>query len=310
MCHQRHFLTNCQTTILALSQVIGTMKILLFGNEYQRHYADELRHLVEVLGNSGADIVAETDFHSYLHNALDIDVGNISSCPACDMEGDVALSIGGDGTFLRTARVMARKDVPILGINTGHLGYLADANVSEIEQVVDELYKGLFKIGRRTMLEISNNCGVNIRNTLALNEVAISRQDNCSMLGMRTWVNGIDLTTYRGDGLVISTPTGSTAYNLSVGGPLVEPTSHVLVLSPISAHSLNMRPLVLRDDSVIVVETSSRTQQYLVSLDGEVYSFPTGSAITVRKSDIFVKVIEPLNHNFADTLRRKLMWGQ
>ena len=286
------------------------MKILLFGNEYQQLYATELRSLVGLLRGSGAIIEVERSFYQYLRYVLDVSIDRDESRRACDMQGDVALSIGGDGTFLRTARVVARKEIPILGINTGHLGYLADANVTEVERVVDDLFGGRYKIGRRTMLEISNNCNVDIENTLALNEIAILRQDTCSMLGMRTWVNGIDLTTYRGDGLVISTPTGSTAYNLSVGGPLLEPTAHVIVLSPISAHSLTMRPLVLRDDSVVEIETTSRTQQYLVSLDGEVHSFPAGSAVTVRKSDILVKVIEPFNHNFADTLRRKLMWGQ
>lgn len=286
------------------------MKILIFGNEYQQRYASELRHLVEVLCKRGAEVDIETGFYTYLRDKLGIDCADTQCHKACDMWGDVALSIGGDGTLLRTARVVAKKNVPILGINTGHLGYLAEANVSEIERVIDELYEGRYKIGRRTMLEISNNCGVHIDNYLALNEVAILRQDACSMLAMRTWVNGIDLTTYRGDGLIISTPTGSTAYNLSVGGPLIEPTAHVLALSPISAHSLTMRPLIVRDDSVIEVETESRTRQYIVSLDGEVHSLPSGTAITIRKSDIFIKVIETLNHNFADTLRKKLMWGQ
>lgn len=286
------------------------MKILIFGNEYQQRYASELRHLVEVLCKRGAEVDIETGFYTYLRDKLGIDCASTQCRQACDMWGDVALSIGGDGTLLRTARVVAKKNVPILGINTGHLGYLAEANVSEIERVIDELYEGRYKIGRRTMLEISNNCGVHIDNYLALNEVAILRQDACSMLAMRTWVNGIDLTTYRGDGLIISTPTGSTAYNLSVGGPLIEPTAHVLALSPISAHSLTMRPLIVRDDSVIEVETESRTRQYIVSLDGEVHSLPSGTAITIRKSDIFIKVIETLNHNFADTLRKKLMWGQ
>ena len=287
-----------------------TMKILLFGNEYQQHYAGELRHLVDVLRRYGVEIEVERSFYQYLRYVLGITIDKEESKPACKMDGNVALSIGGDGTFLRTARVMAKKGVPILGINTGHLGYLAAANVTDVEQVAEELFGGKYKIGYRTMVEISNNCGVEIENTLALNEVSILRQDNCSMLAMRTWVNGIDLTTYRGDGLVISTPTGSTAYNLSAGGPLIEPTAQVIVLSPISPHSLTMRPLVLRDDSVIEVETSSRAQQYLVSLDGEAYSFPSGSAVTVRRSDTFVKVVEPFDHNFADTLRRKLMWGQ
>lgn len=286
------------------------MKILLFGNEYQQHYANELRHLVMVLRRNGAEIEVERSFYQYLRYVLGITIDKDESRQACKMDGNVALSIGGDGTFLRTARVVAKKGIPILGINTGHLGYLAAANVTDVERVADELFSRKFKVGCRTMLEISNKCGMEIDNILALNEVSILRQDNCSMLAMHTWVNGIDLTTYRGDGLVISTPTGSTAYNLSVGGPLIEPTAQVMVLSPISPHSLTMRPLVLRDDSVIEVETSSRAGQYLVSLDGEVYSFPSGSSIMVRKSDTLIRVVEPFDHNYADTLRQKLMWGQ
>lgn len=302
--------SQCLSCINAYPTNVSTMRILLFGNEYQQHYANELRHLIMVLRRNGAEIEVERSFYQYLRYVLDITIDKTESRQACKMDGDVALSIGGDGTFLRTARVVAQKGIPILGINTGHLGYLAAANVTDVERMADELFGRRFKVGYRTMLEISNNCGIEIDNMLALNEVSILRQDNCSMLAMHTWVNGINLTTYRGDGLVISTPTGSTAYNLSVGGPLIEPTANVMVLSPISPHSLTMRPLVLRDDSVIEVETSSRAQQYLVSLDGEAYSFPSGSAITIHKSDIYTRVVEPFDHNYADTLRQKLMWGQ
>lgn len=289
----------------------STMKILLFGNEYQQQYAHELQHLVEVLRHYSINLEIEHSFYQYLHYVLGIaiDKNECGSNQPGIMTGDVALSIGGDGTFLRTARMVARNGIPILGINTGHLGYLAAATFNDIDKAIADLLEKKYKTGSRTMLEINYDCNVEIDNTLALNEVAVLRQDNCSILGMHTCVNGVNLTTYRGDGLVVSTPTGSTAYNLSVGGPLIEPSANVIVLSPISPHSLTMRPLVLGDNSVIEIETRSRESQYLVSLDGQVYSFPSGTKITVRKSDTEVKIIELSDHNFADTLRKKLMWG-
>ena len=222
---------------------------------------------------------------------------------------DAAVSLGGDGTFLRTAEKVARCGIPILGINTGHLGYLADASVENIDEVVENLFSGNYKIEERTVLHVTTDSGVVIDNPFALNEIAISRQSTALMMSMHTWVNGSDLTTYKGDGLIISTPTGSTAYNLSVGGPILEPTSNNIVLSPISAHSLTMRPLVLRDDCTIRVTTNSRAQQYLVSIDGRPFTFDIGTSITVRKADFTVKVIQHTGHNFADTLRNKLMWG-
>lgn len=286
------------------------MKILIFGNEYQQHFAESIREMIAVLREYGASLEMEESFYAYLSHELGIGLDGVDCRNVDDMWGDVALSIGGDGTFLRTARMVATKEIPILGINAGHLGYLAEAHMGEISQVASNLFNKQYKIGRRTMLEMSNNCGIMMDNTLALNDIAVMRQDSSTMLSVRAWVNGADLTTYRGDGLVISTPTGSTAYNLSVGGPILEPTSRNWVLSPISAHSLTLRPLVLRDDSVIELETTSRAPQYLVSLDGKAHSFPSGSSITVKKAGVYVKVIQPLNHNFADTLRTKLMWGQ
>ena len=213
------------------------------------------------------------------------------------------------GTFLRTAEKVARCGIPILGINTGHLGYLADASVENIDEVVENLFSGNYKIEERTVLHVTTDSGVVIDNPFALNEIAISRQSTALMMSMHTWVNDSELTSYKGDGLIISTPTGSTAYNLSVGGPILEPTSNNIVLSPISAHSLTMRPLVLRDDCTIRVTTNSRAQQYLVSIDGRPFTFDIGTSITVRKADFTVKVIQHTGHNFADTLRNKLMWG-
>ena len=174
---------------------------------------------------------------------------------------------------------------------------------------MDSIFRGNYKIEERTVLHASTDAPVKIDNPFALNEIAITRQSTALMMCMHTWVNGCDLTTYKGDGLIISTPTGSTAYNLSVGGPILEPTSNNIVLSPISAHSLTMRPLVLRDDCVIRITTNSRAPQFQVSIDGRQFTLPVGASITVSKADFKVKVIQHTGHNFAQTLRNKLMWG-
>ena len=286
------------------------MRIAIYGNKYQEKFFAPLERLFGALAGRNAWVAIDRSFYDYLccHTSVAPVVNEVID-EESNFDAAIALSIGGDGTFLRTAEKVARCGIPILGINTGHLGYLADASVENIDEVVENLFSGNYKIEERTVLHVTTDSGVVIDNPFALNEIAISRQSTALMMSMHTWVNGSDLTTYKGDGLIISTPTGSTAYNLSVGGPILEPTSNNIVLSPISAHSLTMRPLVLRDDCTIRVTTNSRAQQYLVSIDGRPFTFDIGTSITVRKADFTVKVIQHTGHNFADTLRNKLMWG-
>lgn len=286
------------------------MRIAIYGNKYQEKFFAPLERLFGALAGRNAWVAIDRSFYDYLccHTSV-VPVVNEVIDEESNFDAAIALSIGGDGTFLRTAEKVARRGIPILGINTGHLGYLADASVENIDEVVDNLFSGNYKIEERTVLHVTTDSGVVIDNPFALNEIAISRQSTALMMSMHTWVNDSELTSYKGDGLIISTPTGSTAYNLSVGGPILEPTSNNIVLSPISAHSLTMRPLVLRDDCTIRVTTNSRAQQYLVSIDGRPFTFDIGTSITVRKADFTVKVIQHTGHNFADTLRNKLMWG-
>lgn len=286
------------------------MRIAIYGNKYQEKFFAPLERLFGALAGRNAWVAIDRSFYDYLccHTSV-VPVVNEVIDEESNFDAAIALSIGGDGTFLRTAEKVARRGIPILGINTGHLGYLADASVENIDEVVDNLFSGNYKIEERTVLHVATDSGVIIDNPFALNEIAISRQSTALMMSMHTWVNDSELTSYKGDGLIISTPTGSTAYNLSVGGPILEPTSNNIVLSPISAHSLTMRPLVLRDDCTIRVTTNSRAQQYLVSIDGRPFTFDIGTSITVRKADFTVKVIQHTGHNFADTLRNKLMWG-
>ena len=286
------------------------MRIAIYGNEYQDRYFSHLGRLFQVLASYNAWVAIDKTFYEYLTTRTDIkpEVNEIIDS-ADNFDAAIALSIGGDGTFLRTAEKVAHRGIPILGINTGHLGYLADASVECVDTLIKSIFDGTYKIEERTVLKATTDCGIDIDNPFALNEIAVNRHDTALMISMHTWVNGRDLTTYKGDGLIISTPTGSTAYNLSVGGPILEPTTNNIVLSPISAHSLTMRPLVLRDDSVIKVTTTSRASHYQVSIDGRPFTFPAGSSIKVEKADFAVKVIQHTGHNFADTLRNKLMWG-
>ncbi|MBO4803297.1 MAG: NAD kinase [Muribaculaceae bacterium] len=281
-------------------------QLVIFGNTYQQGNVDKVLSLLEHLRASGFSIAVECDYLRFLSRgqAPWLPSFNANRVP----EADMALSLGGDGTFLTTVMWVSQMGMPILGINTGHLGYLTAGHLDEESELIDDVLAGNYRIEERTMLQVKCDA-VEIPHPWALNEVAILRHDTSSMLDMETSLRSRELTTYRGDGLIVSTPTGSTAYNMSVGGPILEPTTSCLVLSPISPHSLTMRPLVVRDDSEIVVRTHSRASQYEVSIDGEVALCPTGSTLTISRAPYCARVVQRESNNFASTLRKKLLWG-
>lgn len=281
-------------------------QIVIFGNRYQQDDTGAVLALLDHLRSWGIDVAVEREYLQYL--AIKADAG-IPSFEADQVpDADMALSLGGDGTLLTTVMWVARQGMPILGINVGHLGYLTAGRLAEGNEVIDNVLAGNYRIEERTMLQVTSDA-VDISHPWALNEIAVLRHDTSSMLDMETRLRSNELTTYRGDGLIISTPTGSTAYNMSVGGPILEPTTSCLVLSPISPHSLTMRPLVVRDDSVITVRTHSRASRYEVSIDGEVTLCPTGSALTIARAPYCARVVQLQGNNFASTLRQKLLWG-
>lgn len=286
------------------------MKIAIYGNMYQEDYLGHLSDFLDALSHSGITVEMETTFYNYLCRVLQCQPQVDTVIVGKDVDADMAVSIGGDGTFLRTARWVGNKQIPILGINTGHLGYLADVTVDEMITAVDDLKNGLYKVEDRSLIEVTSLRKEAIVDwSYALNEVAIIKQDTSSMISVEAKINDADLATYLGDGLIISTPTGSTGYNLSVGGPIVEPTAPNWVISPIAAHSLNMRPLVVSDSSELTITTTSRATNYRVSLDGRSVTLPVGSSIKLRKAPFVVKVVQRQKHNFTDTLRNKLLWG-
>lgn len=286
------------------------MRIAVFGSSHQDRYLDDITLLFNTLAKHNATLAVQDKFYKYLCEKLPEAPSAEEIITNDDFTADIAMSLGGDGTFLRTAKRIGNKDIPIVGINTGHLGYLTDAKMDEVERVVNDIMNGRYKTENRTLFEVQSlDDNHPILQPFALNEVAILRQDTSSMISVETLVNDTYLTTYKGDGLIISTPTGSTAYNLSVGGPILDPTSQNIVLSPISPHSLTMRPLVLRDDCTLSFRAKSRAEMYNVSIDGCSNPLPIDVPIIIRKAPFTIKVIQSLRHSFIDTLRGKLMWG-
>ena len=281
-------------------------QVVIFGNRFQQDDTSRVLSLLADLRRRGLEVAVEGEYLRYLGDVNDIGVTSFETDQVPD--ADMALSLGGDGTFLTTVMWVARQGMPILGINLGHLGYLTSGRLADGAEVIDDLLSGNYRIEERTMLQVSCDV-VDIPHPWALNEVAVLRHDTSSMLDMETQLRGHELTTYWGDGILLATPTGSTAYNMSVGGPILEPTTSCLVLSPISPHSLTMRPLVVRDDSVITVRTYSRASHYEVSIDGEVTLCPTGSALTIARAPYCARVVQRQGNNFASTLRQKLLWG-
>lgn len=286
------------------------MKVGVFGSEYQMEKQNIIKRLFEKLRSQEAEIYVDVDFYTFLTDAFDYEppvTGLLADDDMSDL--DLVLSIGGDGTFLRTAARVNRQNVPILGINTGRLGFLADVSKNEIEDTLDEIFKNYYRVEERTLLRLHTEEKAYRGYNYALNEIAILKRDTSSMITIHTWLNDDYLTSYQADGLVIATPTGSTAYSMSVNGPIIVPQSQSVVLSPVAPHSLNVRPLVVPDTSIITLGVESRSQSFLIALDGRSEIFPSGIQLRVNKADYTTKVIKRYNHTFYETLREKLMWG-
>lgn len=285
------------------------MKVGIFGSQYQQEKQSIIRRVFSKLASLEAEVYVDTIFHDYL-----LDAFGFEPCVAGLISGDifnldVAISLGGDGTFLRTAARVNRQNIPILGINTGRLGFLADIGSTEVEDTLEELFKHYYKVEERFLLRLETESRAYKGYNYALNEIAVLKRDTSSMITIHTSLNGEYLTSYQADGLVIATPTGSTAYSMSVNGPIILPQDNSIVLSPVAPHSLNVRPLVIPDDFEITLGVESRNRTFLISLDGRSEIFPTGIQLKVSKADYTTKVIKRYNHTFYQTLREKLMWG-
>ena len=244
------------------------LRFAIFGNTYQPKKSVSVQKLLACLTQRQADVCIEREFYEFLTAGQRLPIDNVLVIEDRDFKADFVISMGGDGTFLRAASMVGGKQIPILGINTGRLGFLADVNAQEIERTIQALYEGDYTVDTRAVIQVETEGQPLQGYSCALNDVAILKRDNASMIAIHTTINGDYLTTYQADGLILSTPTGSTAYSLSNGGPIIVPGTHVFSMTAVAPHSLNVRPIVVSEDSEIKLTIESRTHNFLVALDG------------------------------------------
>lgn len=298
---------------------IHKVRVAIFGSPFYHRCSspsqDVLRksaptaEVLKILLQMQAEIVIEKNFAEFLCAHLLVDVSNFLVLPSAEIEADYAISMGGDGTFLNTAAAIGNKQIPILGINTGRLGFLADVSPEEIPLALDLLVQRKCYIEQRSVIAVEKD-GLPISTyPYALNEVAILKHDNSSLIEVTTCVGGELLANYMADGIIVCTPTGSTGYSLSVGGPIIEPRSGTFCISAVAPHSLSVRPVILCDDAEITLNVRSRSQNFLISIDGRSESFPQQTTISLRRAPYTVGVIKLMHKEFFDTMRNKMMWG-
>lgn len=284
------------------------MRIAVYGSRRQDNYLPEIEAFMKRLAQMSVEVVMHPKLYKYLQAVMLPALAAVRRVTdSSDFTADAAVSIGGDGTFLRTAMWVSRSDIPILGVNTGHLGYMTALSVDRLSEVPELIMSGTLSYERRGLIEVVSP---EIKTwPFALNEVTISKDDSASMIDAMTYLDGIHLADYCADGLIIATPTGSTAYNLSVGGPVIQPQTRVWVISPIAAHTLTMRPLVISDSSSLSILPQARAEHFRLTLDGRSVSLPVGTEIHLRRADFDVKVLHLPGSSFIETLRNKLHWG-
>ena len=285
------------------------LRFAIFGNTYQPKKSVSVQKILACLTERKAEVSMERAFYDFLTDGQQLPVQGVRVFDGDDFEADFALSMGGDGTFLRTASMVGPKEIPILGVNTGRLGFLADINAGDIEHTIAALYIDDFSVETRSVIRVETDGDPLQGYPCALNDVAILKRDTASMITIHAAINGETLTTYQADGLIMSTPTGSTAYSLSVGGPIIVPGTHVFSLTAVAPHSLNVRPIVISEDSIIELTVESRTHNFLVALDGRSEKLPDSTRLTLRKAAYRVNVIKRAGTRYFHTLREKMMWG-
>jgi NAD+ kinase len=290
------------------------MKIAIFGRFYRKNSESSIVTLLKVLGNKTVEIYFDEQFYTTIKAQEDNNLNTIDfkTFSHLDNSYDLLISIGGDGTMLRAITFVRDYSIPIVGINTGRLGFLATIQKDEIEKAINDILKGNYRISERSLLSIKTEPEneILLDFNVALNEIAVNRKNTTSMIKIETYLNDEYLTSYWADGLIISTPTGSTGYSLSCGGPIIMPNSDSFTLTPIAPHNLSARPLVIPNSTEIKLKVSGREDSYLVSLDSRMATLNNNSFVTIKKADFKIKMIELENESFLQTLRKKLLWGE
>ena len=285
------------------------LRFAIFGNEYQRRKSASAQQLLECLSRRQAVVYIEEGFCRFLSESQHVKADIAGTFRDLDFDIDYVISMGGDGTLLKAASKVGARSVPIIGINMGRLGYLADVPATDIEEAIERLYSGDYVTENHSVIEATAMRGSLSGCPRALNDIAVLKQDNASMITIHARIDGKELITYQADGLIISTPTGSTAYSLSNGGPIIMPATDVLCLTPVAPHSLSVRPIVVPAKAEITLTVESRSHNYLVAIDGRSEKLPERTTLRIRRAPYEVKIVKRHGGGYITTLRGKMMWG-
>jgi len=287
------------------------MTIAIFGSPYPEHFSKYIQHLIKKLETDHINLIIEEEFSIFLENNIRFNksISTFNSYETLKNKADFLLSIGGDGTLLKAVTYVRESEIPIMGINTGRLGFISSISADQIDDAITDILKGNYKINERTLLELGSDKNLFKEKNFALNEVAVSKKDTSSMIRIDAYVDDEFLNTYWADGLVVSTPTGSTGYSLSCGGPIIMPGTNNIIITPNAPHNLNVRPIVIDDNSVIKLKVEDRDQLALVSLDSRSRAFDSETELIIKKANFKVRLVQPQNNSLIKTIRHKLMWG-
>ena len=283
------------------------MDIIIYGSRRQEEHSEQIRRLILNLVMGGSEVSIHEKLFDYLTIEKGLSLSGVRRVFQCPSKADMALSIGGDGTLLRTVAWIGPHQIPVLGLNTGHLGYLTAMTLEESLTQIDNILQMNFRRDVHTMLQV--DIPGTDKAEFALNEIVVGKEDSASMITTTTLLNGNLLADYKADGLIVSTPTGSTAYNLSVGGPIVQPSAPVWVISPIAAHSLTLRPLVVSHDSDVELCVNGRGSKFRLAVDGRAHSLPLGTNLKLRRSERVAVILQQKNRDFARIIGSKLLFN-
>lgn len=286
-------------------------RLAIYGRVFSEEHSKSIERFFEILQEHKAQIDIYQPFSELLKEniSLNSEHGVFQKEDFQANNYDVMLSIGGDGTLLDTTTFVKDSQLPILGLNTGRLGFLSSINLDDMEQALDQVFKGAYMIDTRTLLKVVTENGLFAEENFALNELTIHKKDTQSMIVVHVYVDGKFLNTYWADGLIIATPTGSTAYSLSCGGPIILPSSSNFIITPVATHNLTVRPVLVSDDSTITLKMEARSENLLISLDSRSMTVDQDCLVTVMKNDFEISLVRLKNHSFLKTLRHKLHWG-
>ena len=287
------------------------MKVAVYGKQFQKDVAPFVLELFQELEKAQMEILVYEPFYDYLSKQINLNLflNTFNSYEELKNDIDLFVSVGGDGTILDATTLIRDTAIPIIGVNTGRLGFLADIAKDQIPKTIKQLVNKRYSIDQRTLLKLETEEPIFGELNFALNEVTISRKDTTSMITITTYINDQYLNSYWADGLIIATPTGSTGYSLSCGGPIVMPGSSNFIITPIAPHNLNVRPLVISDEYKVKVKVEGRASQFLVALDSRIQTIDAGIELTIKKEEFKINMIETETQDFASTLRNKLLWG-